>query len=95
MGSETTEISRFESRKGHTFLACSMVCSRSCHLPGNSRLLWHPVRFIKGGGCVDLSVDTMHLKDPLVLFEFESSVLSLPPFLLSSRINMLCHCSST
>ena len=32
---------------------------------------------------MDLCVDNMHLKDPLVLFGFEDYVLSLPPFLLS------------
>ena len=40
---------------------------------------------------MDLSVDTMHLKDSLVLFGFESSTLSLPLFLHSTRINMVCH----
>ena len=38
-------------------------------------------------------MDTMHLKYPLVLFVSESS--ALPLFLLSPRIIMLCHCSST
>ena len=44
---------------------------------------------------MDLSVDTMHLKDPLVYFGFEGSTLFLPLFLLLPRINMLCHCIST
>ena len=52
-------------RKWHTLLACSMVCNRSWHLPENPRLVWHPARIIKEGGCVHLSFDTMHLKDPL------------------------------
>ena len=47
------------------------------------------------GVCVDLSMDTLHLKYPLVLFEYEGSALTLPLFLLSPRIIMLCHCSST
>ena len=45
-----------------------MVCSRSWHLPGNPKLVWHPAYLIKEGGCVDLSMDTLHLKYPLVLF---------------------------
>ena len=71
-----------------------MVCNRSWHLPGNPKLVWHPAQLTKEGGCVDLSVDTMHLIDPLVLFGFEGYALSLPLFLLSPRINMLCRCSS-
>ena len=31
-------------------------------------------------------MDTMHLKDPLVLFEFEGSSLSLPRFLISNAL---------
>ena len=57
--------------------------------------MWHPAGLIKEGGHVDLSVDTMHLKDPLVIFGFEGSDLSLTLSLLSPRIDMLCHCSST
>ena len=38
-------------------------------------LVWHPTRIMKEGGCVDLSMDTMHLKDPLVLFGSEGSAL--------------------
>ena len=41
----------------------------------------HPARLIKEGGCVDLSVDTLHLIYPLVLFGSEGSALTL---LLSS-----------
>ena len=63
--------------KGHTLLACLMVCNRSWHLPGN------PARLVKEWGCVDLSMDTMH---PLVLFGFEGSALSLPLFLLSHAL---------
>ena len=55
----------------------------------------HPARLIKEGGCVDLSLDTLHLKWPLFLFGSEGSALTLPLFLLSSRIIMLCHCYST
>ena len=54
-----------EPKMGHTLLACSVVCSRSWHLPGNPELVWHPARIIKEGGCVDLSIDTMRLDDPL------------------------------
>ena len=82
-----------QPRKGHILLACSMVCNRSWYLPGNPKLVWNPARLIKEGGCMDLSMDTMHLKDPLVLFGCEGSALSLPLFLLSPRINMLCPCS--
>ena len=39
-------------------------------------------------------MDTLHLKDPLVLIGSEGSALTLPLFLLSTRIIMLCHCSS-
>ena len=72
-----------------------MVCNRSWHLTGNTKLVWHPARLIKEERCVDLSMDTMHLKYPLVLFWSEGSALTLPPFLLSPKIAMLCHCSST
>ena len=44
---------------------------------------------------MDLSMDTMHLKYPWVLFGSEGSALTLNLFLLSLRINLLCHCSST
>ena len=57
--------------------------------------MWHPDGLIKEGGCVDLSVGNLHLKYTLVLFGSEGSALTLPPFLLSSRILMLSHCSST
>ena len=58
-------------------------------------LVWHPAaRIIKEGGCVDLSLDTMHLKDPLVFFRSRASALTLLLVLLSSRIIMLCHCSA-
>ena len=73
-------------REGHILLTCWMVCNRSWHLTGSPKLPWHPARLIKEEGCVDLSVDTLHLKDPLVLFGSEGSVLTLPIFLLSLRI---------
>ena len=44
---------------------------------------------------MDMSMDTMLQKDPLVLFGSEGSVLTLPRFLLSLRIIMRCHCSLT
>ena len=72
-----------------------MVCNRSWHLPGNPKLVWHPVRLIKEGGCVDLSMDTQHLKYSLVVLVYEGSALTLPLVLLSPRIIMVCHCSST
>ena len=40
-------------------------------------------------------MDTMHLKDPLVLFGSEASALTLPLFPLVPKIIMLCHCFST
>ena len=40
-------------------------------------------------------MDILHLEYPLVLFGFEGSALTLPIFLLSPRIIMLCHCLST
>ena len=54
-----------------------IVCNRSWHLPGNPELMWHPARLKKEGGCVDLSMDTLHLKYPLVLFGYEGSALTL------------------
>ena len=42
-----------------------------------------------------LSIDTLPLKYPLVLFVSEGSAPTLPLFLLSLRIIMRCHCSST
>ena len=76
-------------------LACSMVCSRSWHPPRNPKLVWHSARLIKEGGCVGLSIDTLPLKDSLFLYVSEGSALTLPLFLLSPRIIMPCHCSST
>ena len=72
-----------------------MMCNRSLHLLGNPKLVWHTARLIKDGGCVDLSMDTLHLKYPLILVRPEGSALTLPLFLLSPRIIMLSHCSST
>ena len=46
-------------------------------------------------GYVDLSIDTMHLKVPLVRFGLEGSALTLPLFLLSPIIITPFHCSST
>ena len=72
-----------------------MVCTRSWHLPGNPKLVWHHARIINNRGCVDLSMNTLHQKYPLVLYGSEGSALSLPLSLLSSRITMLCHCWRT
>ena len=44
-----------------------MVCNRIWHLPA---------RLIKEGGCVDLSMHTMILKDPSVLSGPEGSALT-------------------
>ena len=74
------------SCKGHIILASSMVCNRSWHLPGNPSPVWHPARLVKERGCMDLSMDTLHLNDPMVLFGSEGSALTQPLFLLSSRI---------
>ena len=71
------------------------MCNRSWHLPVNPKLVLHPVPLTKERVCVDLSMDTMRLKDPLVLFGSEGSSLTRPLFLLSPRIIMLGHCSST
>ena len=76
-------------RREHTLFACSMVCSMSCHLPGNPKLVCPLARLIQEGVCVDLSTDTVHLIGPLVFFGSEGSALTLPLFLLSSRIIML------
>ena len=42
-----------------------------------------------------MSVNTMNLKYPLVLFGSEGSALTFPLFLLSPRRIMFCYCSST
>ena len=63
-----------------------LVCNRNCHLLGNPKPKWHPARPIKERECVDLSMDTLHLKGLLVLFGSEGSALALPLFLLSPRI---------
>ena len=72
-----------------------MVCSRSWHLPGNPTLVWHAARLIKERGYLDLSMYTMHLKDPLVLIGSEGSALTLHFSRLSPRIIRTCHCFST
>ena len=71
-----------------------MVCNGSWHLPGSPKLVWHPARLIKEGGCVDLSVDTMHLKDPLILFLDLKALLFLFVFFFFHILNNLCHCFS-
>ena len=57
-----------------------MVCNRSWHLPGNPKWVWHPTRLIKERGCVDLSMDTLHQKDTLVVSGSEGSAFTLPLF---------------
>ena len=66
------------------------MCNRSWHLPGNPKPVFHPACLIKEAGCVDLSMNTMHIKDPLVVLGYEGSIPPLPHFLISSRIIMLC-----
>ena len=44
---------------------------------GNLKLVWHPARLIIEGTCVNLSMETMHLKDPRVLFGSEGPDLTL------------------
>ena len=53
----------------------------------------HSAHLIKERGCGDLSMVTLHVKYPFVLFGSESSALTLPLFLLSLRIIMLRLCS--
>ena len=60
-------------RKGHT----QLVCNSDWQLPGKPRLVWHNACLITEGACVDLSMDIMHLKDPLVLFGCEGSALKV------------------
>ena len=73
-----------------------MVCNSSWHLPGNPKLVWHPVRLVKEGGCVDLSMGTRQLNYPLYWSSLDlKALLLLHLFLFLSRIIMLCHCSST
>ena len=48
----------------HISLTGSRVCDRNWHLPASPKVLRHPARFIKEGAYVDLSMDTMHLKEP-------------------------------
>ena len=47
-----------------------------------------PCSPFKKGECMDLSMDTMHLKDPFVIFGSESSALTLPLF--SFHLELLC-----
>ena len=37
-------LSRSGTPPGAQLLACSMVCNRSWHLPGNPKLVWYPAR---------------------------------------------------
>ena len=62
------------------------MCVTMLAPPGNPTLAWHPARLIKEWGSVDLSMGTMHLKDPLVLFGVEGSALSHLLFLLSHAL---------
>ena len=70
-----------------------MVYNRSWHLPGDPKQVGTLIK--KEGGCVDLAMDTLHLKYPLVLFGSEGYALTLLLLLLSPRVIVLCHCSST
>ena len=62
---------------------------------GNPKLVWHPARLIKEGGCVDLLMDTRHLKYPFVICGSEASALTLPLCLRSPSIISIFHCYST
>ena len=82
-----------EWSKALPLLACSMLGNSSWHLPWYPKLVWRTARLIKEGGFADPSMDTMRLKDPLVLFGSEGSALTLLLFLFSLSVIMLCHCS--
>ena len=61
------------------------------YLPGNTKLVWQPAPMCG-------SVYGYHLSqgsDALVLFWSVGSALTLPLFLLSRRMVMLCQCSLT
>ena len=85
-----TPIINSKSNSTHTYIYRSMLCNRIWHLLGNPKLVWEPTRLRKERGYVDLSMDTMHLNDPLTIFGSECSSLTPPLFLLSPRIIMLC-----
>ena len=61
-----------------------MVCNTSWHVPGCIWCISLLALYKKGD--VDLSMDTLHLKYPFVLFGFEGSAFTLPLFLYSLRI---------
>ena len=65
----------------HSLDLLSGVSNRSWHLAGNPKLVWHPACHINEWRFVDLSMDTLHLNNPLVLFGSEGPALSLPLFL--------------
>ena len=58
-----------------------ILCWRCTYLP-----------YKRMGMCESIYIDTMHLKDPLVLFGVEGPALSLFRYFF---FHMLCHCSST
>ena len=68
---------------------------RSWHLPGNPKRVWHPAGLLKEGGGVHLFMDTMYLKIPKFTFDLKALLLLSFFLLLSPRIIMPCHCSST
>ena len=57
-------------------------------LPGKPKLLWHPVRLIKDGGCVDLSMDTMH---PKATLDLKALLLLSLFYLLQPKLKIVCH----
>ena len=57
------------------------VCNRTSHLSRNPTQVWHPACLIKEGGCLDLYMDTLHLKYPLIHFLSEGSALTITHFL--------------
>ena len=72
-----------------------MLCNSSWQLLRNPKLVWHPARLIKEGECVDLPMDTLHLKYPFAICGSEGSALTLPLFLRSPSIISIFHCYST
>ena len=58
-----------------------LICKGFSHFSGFLNhfilaMVWHPARLLKEGGCVDLSMDTLHLNYPLVLFGSEVCLYS-------------------
>ena len=80
-----------------------MVSNRSWPArPVELKVVLSPARLIKEGGCVDLSMDTLHLRYPLVLFGSKGSALLSPRMIVLSLLfnndkgplyaNVVWHC---